>query len=129
MRYAGLVLCCVLLVACGDDEVVDANGDGAAYGPVVWGCSVDVPGIAVGPGESRTDTLTIEGPGVTVSESSSPIGAEEEGFRLAYFVGDARDPTPAPFIADAVTSNVFEVRLAQAVPHQPARTASPARSR
>lgn len=106
----------VYLARCRADAPVPAHGVRSPTGrPVAYdpvrSCPADVPGIAVQPGERRTDTLTIAGPWVVDGGTGRPVGEMEGRFRLFYYVGDAENPNPVPEFGwtPIVSSGEFQV--------------------
>jgi hypothetical protein len=79
----------------------------SAYDPL-WICAElrPTPVIVVQPGETRVDTLHIEGPSTWNGRTKQPYGVLAGRFRLVYEVNGCEGPRDC-----AVRSNEFEVRL------------------
>ena len=91
---------------------VEAVGDSgeAAYSPI-WACVGHDRAIQVGPGETRTDTLSLSGPNGWTGQRV-PDGELAGRFRLGYRVQQCPQETFECGILDPLTlSEPFEVRV------------------
>lgn len=84
--------------------------EGAGYDPA-WACGAHDEQFEIDPGESRVDTLRLQGPAGWDGVTKEGIGVVEGTFRLRYDVRTARG-ADAPRAADSLrVSNIFEVRI------------------
>ena len=87
--------------------------DESAYN-LVWACVGHDEAIEVLPGETRVDTLRLEGPNAFDGETGEPYGALEGEFQLNYQVQICpEEDLTCILIYAAGRSNIFEVRLAR----------------
>ncbi|WP_337171297.1 hypothetical protein [Gemmatimonas aurantiaca] len=77
----------------------------------IWGCVGHDQHIAVPPGASRTDTLTISGPNEFDHFTGEPGGLLDPRLRLTYGVRPCQPESPCGATRTIVLSNIFEVRM------------------
>jgi hypothetical protein len=77
-----------------------------------WGCVGHDQQIAVGPGSSRVDTLTLLGPTARDGRTGAALGMLEGLFRLTYQVQTCRGDNGCPSPSSQARSNTFRVKLA-----------------
>ena len=76
------------------------NDEGAAYDRI-WDCVAGVSPIIVGPGETRTDTLTLLGPTIFLDQAKGYRGILVGAFRISY---------------GGQSSNEFDIKLPPGAP-------------
>ena len=93
-------------------ELVDrSNSRGSAYSRA-WACVGHDDQFRLGPGDSRTDTLTIAGPNAFDGRTGTPFGILEGRMRLRYELQSCRGDGACRVDGSAGRSNEFTVTLA-----------------
>lgn len=105
----------VNLARCGPDPVPlhavqSVTGERSAYDPIL-SCPAALEGIAIGPGETRTDALLIRGPWAREGGTGLPLGIFEGQFRLVYYVAGAYSSDVPVVERNSAVSGTFTVSL------------------
>ena len=81
-----------------------------AYNPV-WACVGTKNPIAISAGETRVDTLHLEGPNGWDGVTGEPHGVMEGRFHLHYEASSCPEPVGCELADSLALSNAFEVRI------------------